>query len=553
MPGRSNLIRHAFQMIGLAAACAAPAFAQPDITHQEIQDTIQYTAVGTTRSYAWGSYTCNVGNQSLSWINGGTPALAMNAYRLHNGRMMQIGMGHAKHSCCVANGSGCGTCTAQGFGLRPGCRDIYGAGFNGGQGRLGPRSGINPFTRTFATIPSGSGDSTYRRVQVKTPDLSPVNFPNALYFAEGVYVCSEETLATSMNNATYRRHTVANTGGSPTYNWTGVGTGQVGKGAIYAWKDHGLGANTSDPNVHIKEVDVPGEGRFVVAGKASSLGNGTWQYEYAVFNLNSHRSGGSFSIALPANAVVTNVFFHAPPYHSGEPYSNTPWTSERTSQGITWSSPESFAQNQNSNALRWGTMYNFAFTSDAPPAGALGEATLGIFRPGTPSSVQMPGIPVPCVSPTIDTQPQLAQGCPCSRIEMSVQAITGANTDFQWQRETFPGSGVFENVSDTSDNACGSGLIGTDTAVLSVTGLTTAEAGLYRCQITSPCGDVTTESALIDVCVGDFNCDGAAEGSDVEAFFIAWENGEALADTDGSGGIDGSDVQAFFVRWSNGC
>ena len=553
MPGRRSLIRHAFQMIGLAAACAAPAVAQPDVTHQEIQDTIQYTAVGTTRAYAWGSYTCNIGNQSLSWINGGTPALAMNAYRLHNGRMLQIGLGFAKHSCCVANGGGCGTCSTSGFGLRPGCRDIYGAGFNGGQGRLGPRSGINPFTRTFATIPSATGDSTFRRVQVKTPDLSPVTFANAQYFAEGVYVCSEETLATSMNNATYRRHTVANTGTNPTYNWTGVGTGQVGKGAIYAWKDHGLGANIPDPNMYIENVDVPGEGRFVIAGKVIAQGNGTWQYEYAVFNLNSHRSGGSFTIPLPANASVNNVFFHSPNYHSGEAYSNTAWTSQRTSQGITWNSPQSFAQNPNSNALRWGTMYNFAFTSDAPPAGALGEASLGLFRPGTPTSIQMPGVPVPCVSPTIDTQPQLTQGCPCSRIEMSVQAVTGGNTNFRWQRETFPGSGVFENVSDTSGNACGSGLVGTGTAVLSVTGLTAAEGGLYRCQITSPCGDVTTESALLDVCIGDFNCDGAAEGSDVEAFFIAWENGEPLADTDASGGIDGSDVQAFFIRWSNGC
>src|SRR5690606_35390568 len=52
---------------------------------------------------------------------------------------------------------------------------------------------------------------------------------------------------------------------------------------------------------------------------------------------------------------------------------------------VTWSSPQSFEQNENSNALRWGTMYNFWFDADRPPAEA--EATLGLFRPGTPGSL----------------------------------------------------------------------------------------------------------------------------------------------------------------------
>ena len=54
-------------------------------------------------------------------------------------------------------------------------------------------------------------------------------------------------------------------------------------------------------------------------------------------------------------------------------------------------------------------------------------------------------------------------------------------------------------------------------------------------------------------CIGDFNQDGGIDGSDVEAFFIAWEAGDASSDVDQDGGITGSDVQLFFERWGAGC
>ncbi len=53
-------------------------------------------------------------------------------------------------------------------------------------------------------------------------------------------------------------------------------------------------------------------------------------------------------------------------------------------------------------------------------------------------------------------------------------------------------------------------------------------------------------------CAADFNNDGSVEGSDVEAFFIAWTQGLATADVDQSGGVDGSDVEAFFTVWEAG-
>jgi len=540
----------------LLAAMAAPCLAAgPDITYGEVTDTIRYGPVGSIYAYAWGTGTCNIGGTSLSWINRGTPAVAMSAYRLHNGRLMQIGIGHCKHACCVANGPGCGTCSSQGFGLRPGCRDVYGAGFNGGQGALGPRSGINAYDRTFNAIPTGSGDAIWRRVQVQQADMAST-LTGAMYFAEGVYVCLEEDPSDALNNASYRRCTVANTGTNPTYNWTVADATRATFPAIYAWRDYGRGVNTPDPTVAITAVDLPNEGRFIAAGKVSNRGDGTWQYEYAVFNLNSHRSGASFSIPIQTGATATNLGFHAPPYHSGEPYSNAPWTMTANTAEITWASPQTFQQNQNTNALRWGTMYNFWFTSPVAPAPNTGSATLGLFRPGTPSAVAINGLPVPCRSPLIAGQPASQMTvCQCATVEMPVtlgsNPSAGSST-FVWQKETAPGQWT-DLVNGPRDGCQGSSIVGQGAATLRIVGATPADSGVYRCVVTNACGSTNTAPTLLAVCIGDFNCDGGTDGADVVNFFDAWEAAEPNADTNLDGGIDGNDVEMFFTRWQGGC
>ncbi|MCX5690818.1 MAG: hypothetical protein NTV94_13720 [Planctomycetota bacterium] len=54
-------------------------------------------------------------------------------------------------------------------------------------------------------------------------------------------------------------------------------------------------------------------------------------------------------------------------------------------------------------------------------------------------------------------------------------------------------------------------------------------------------------------CIADFNLDGGVDGSDVEAFFAAWEGGDSSADLNFDGGVDGGDVETFFARWEAGC
>jgi hypothetical protein len=62
---------------------------------------------------------------------------------------------------------------------------------------------------------------------------------------------------------------------------------------------------------------------------------------------------------------------------------------------VTWGS-ETFAQNPNANAIRWGTMYNVRFDSDRPPQTT--NATIGFFKTGAPITIQVAGPTAPNVS-----------------------------------------------------------------------------------------------------------------------------------------------------------
>lgn len=360
-----------------------PVFAAgADVVYSGLPSVSSYGPVGAIRAYSLGTGTCNIGTADHEWNSNGSPGVGFNAYRLHDGRLMQIGMSWVKTACCVANSSGCSmTCASSGTGLRVGCRDTYSSGWNASQTRMMPRSQINPSTGAYGTIPGGTFTAIDRRLQIAESDLSATNFPGALYFVEGEYVGTSDVAAqNAMNNASYQRATfTAGTLASADFFKQQVP-------AIQAWRDYGNGVGgVPDDNVKYDNVDVPAEGRFIAAAKVRDNGNGTWTYDYAVFNHNSHRSGGSFSVPLPPNTTVTNIGFHDVDYHSGEVYSNTDWVVSQPAGAIMWSSPQTFAQNPNTNALRWGTMYNFWFTANRGPGDV--QINLGLFRTGTPTSV----------------------------------------------------------------------------------------------------------------------------------------------------------------------
>src|SRR5207244_1217100 len=86
-------------------------------------------------------------------------------------------------------------------------------------------------------------------------------------------------------------------------------------------------------------------------------------------------------------------------------YSSTPWTVTQDANSITWST-ETFAQNQNANAIRFGTLYNFRFDADQAPNPT--NATVGYFKTGSPTfvGVQAAGnVPLPSPTPTPTASP----------------------------------------------------------------------------------------------------------------------------------------------------
>lgn len=360
----------------------------PDVVVFDLYDTAYEGSLGDSSAYAVGTESCNRGDWPVEWVSAGAgsnkhPVIAQNLYRLKDGRMEQLGQSWLKHGFLSVNGSACDTCTYPPNGssqLGVGCSDPYSAGLNGSQGNLGPRSEVNAFTGEFPvpfSEPDGGSFNTLSgRVVVDTDDVTPALNAGALYFIEGQYVTQDDAAwGNAVNNASHRKVTV---GGSLSLSFDGPTHEALP--AIYAW-------NTEDPTVTVRRVDVPSEGSFFIAYKVSDNGNGTWRYEYALFNLNSHRSARSFAIPIEADTVVSNVGFHDVDSHSGEPYDLTDWT--MTVDGgagwITWSTDD-FATNENANALRWGTMYNFWFDADAAPQG--GGAQIGLFRTGSPGSIE---------------------------------------------------------------------------------------------------------------------------------------------------------------------
>ncbi len=363
--------------------CSNPAFG-PDVIVGSVSGISNYGGVSGVGGYALGTTSCNIGTQTLDWIAGNNrhPVIAQNMYRLENGVFEQIGLSWLKHGFTALQGSVCCNCNPNpnGSALGVGCSDPYSSGLNGSQGGLGPRFEVDAHSGLFSypfTASGQSGNAVYKRIQVANSDIDPSQHPGASFFGEGHYIARDDAQAgNGNNNASYRALNVGSFSGGA---WQMATTGSTQRTlpAIWAWQ-------ASDPNVRMENVQVPGEGLFVVGSNATDNGDGTWHYEFAIYNLNSDASGGSFTIPVLPEVTVTNIGFKDVAYHSGEPFSSADWTSARNVDSVSWST-DTFASNPNANALRWSTLYNFRFDADRAPGPVV--ATLGLFKPNTPSQV----------------------------------------------------------------------------------------------------------------------------------------------------------------------
>jgi hypothetical protein len=396
--------------IAALAACCGVAAAAPDVICGSLDDVNFYGTVGGVSAYSVGTTACNEGTVPLNWIDGtpNHPVIQVSIYRLMDGRMEQLGVSFVKHSFASLQGNACGFgCDNNGSfsSLGTGCSDPYGAGLNGSQPDLGPRSEINAWDGQFVypyTSINQSGNTIFKRIQVPRADMS---LAGAIYIAEGQYVIKDEFDAntgepflndkgvpTSYNNVSYKRMSVQSGGGAFT-------TGGINRheSAMIAWQEHGLGINTPDPSVNVATIAVPSEGKLEVGSKATDLGDGTWRYDYAVHNQNSHMSIGSVSVPSAAGST-SGYYFHDVSYHDSVDANidGTDWAPVEGAGDISWATTP-FADDSNANAIRWGTTYNFSFVSSAAPT--TGDITLGMWRDPSMSvsaSVVVPTAAAPC-------------------------------------------------------------------------------------------------------------------------------------------------------------
>ena len=147
-------------------------------------------------------------------------------------------------------------------------------------------------------------------------------------------------------------------------------------------------------------MNVPGEGRFHLGSRVYDNGDATWDYEYALHNLNSDRAARSFAVQIGSDVAIIATGFHDIDYHSGDgmggiDQDGTDWTATVGMTQVLWTT-DSFETNENANALRWGTLYNFRLTADTPPRA--GTIQVELFKPGTPASVSVVAlVPRACV------------------------------------------------------------------------------------------------------------------------------------------------------------
>jgi hypothetical protein len=400
----------------------------PDVIVGELLDFVQYESgeVNGFVGLALGTDACNKGTENVAWIalpSNNHPFIPQNLYRMSGGadnteRFEQLGQSWGKHAFAAASSNTCGF-GCNGIGgdhLGSGCSDAYGAGLNGWQDGIGSRAWVNPFNGNFPAgdPPGGSNDHTghihdvtSHRMLVAVDDLNTSLNPGATYFAEANYIVPDEgiwcqshpTECNMYNNASYKQFTVV--GVNQPFTFNPVGNTVREQPAIMAW----TGATVTQ-----YEPDPGNDGIFFVGYKVTGPNNGVWHYEYAIYNQNLDRGIQYFEVVSGANPhpVFSNIGFHAPPQHPGfahdgtvgdAGYSSTPWDVAQSLEVVSWST-ETFAQNPNANAIRFGTLYNFRFDANEPPS--LQTATIKFFKTG--SQIQVP-VAVPFLSDATPTPP----------------------------------------------------------------------------------------------------------------------------------------------------
>ncbi len=395
----------------------------PDVVVGDLTGLAQFgTSSGTQVGLAVGTDSCNFGTVDLDWFanpSNNHPVIPQNLYRMSGGtandeRFEQIGQSSVKHAFTALTNNICslGCNGVGGTRLGSGCSDPYSASLNAGSNNgLGSRAWINPFTGAYPRGDSATPNNSHtghthtgptHRILTEMSDLVPAQNTGATYYAESQYVTPHEyvwcqanpTQCNMFNNVSYRRYNVNNSA-SP-FSFSPAAATVRTKTAVSAWPGASL--------VEFRPDTADGMG--IVAYKVTNPSPGVWHYEYAIFNQNLDRGIQSFSVPAGSGVTMSNVGFRSPPQHPGSSmdgslggagFSSAAWSQSQAGGTMSWAT-ETFAQNPNANAIRWGTMYNFRFDSNRPPQTA--TATIGFYKTGAPITVQVQA-PTPAVAANV--------------------------------------------------------------------------------------------------------------------------------------------------------
>ncbi|MEQ8850613.1 MAG: hypothetical protein RIB32_02400 [Phycisphaerales bacterium] len=426
----------------------------PDVTFCELYSLGQYGRAGDVVGLSLATTSWNIGNRDLEWFQSPDsehPMIVMNMFRIQNDRFEQIGQSWIKHGFFALSNTQCDApevpnCEFEpghsgGDWLGQGCTDTYGANLNSGQSGLGPRFEVNPWTGgwdysgSYFQTGGPSNDGVTRRLQVHDADLAS----GGSYFAEGYYVHLNDVNV--MNSAAWKPVTPS---GAPGGNWsfgmTGSGTYPNIGFAVDAWT--GATQTIIAQEVPVKEDTSP-DGRCLLAAKATDNGDGTWHYEYFLYNIDMDRQVDSFEVPIAPGTSISNIGFHAVEHHNepvaylgGPSVSNAAWTPTVGTSSVIWTTAD--------NPIRWGTGYNFRFDANVPPDDT--TITIGQFKPGTPTTIDgmtvgpvlIPpdlGIALPNGTPAIITP-----GVPTSfdvQLIDGQQSVTGGTLHYRYDGGAF--------------------------------------------------------------------------------------------------------------------
>jgi len=428
--------------LAVLALFAGPALAQSnadpaiDLFLAEIDDLTAVNRQGAfptgLNAVAFLTNACNVGSKQITWqaaMDPDHPFISFLVARERNGRFEQISdWSYVKHGFFALSSSFCNSCSpTDGTTLGIGCSDTYATGNNSDNYWLGPPSEINAFLglwdpvcshfdRGEPAVPSPNDCNGLRsltstmannlgpighRIHIKDEDL---NVSGSTFWFQGMYVIETESDGKRENNMMSRAFTPVWNGTRWNLNESGAGlSGSILKRWSGASIESGMNGND--------------DGRAYVAVKVTGPVEGLYHYEYAVHNRDNHRGIGGLRIPKCNDARILNAGFSDLDDTGANDWSLTVGATE-----VAFSGP--------ANALRWNTIYNFWFDSDAAPA-KLG-LTLEQADPGAGAA----SFSVPSSAPMLLHNVYLGAGCsngtpPSLYAQGSPARATLGNASFQ--------------------------------------------------------------------------------------------------------------------------